>query len=55
MLQKVGMYQFDASFERRAMLEFICPACGEFSLEEAACASCSSGRTSDAGVVAVAE
>ncbi|SEH52998.1 hypothetical protein SAMN04489835_1028 [Mycolicibacterium rutilum] len=28
------------------MLEFICPSCGHFSLEEASCQSCSVGDAS---------
>ena len=36
------------------MLEFICPACGQFSLEETSCGSCS-GRVGDAAMAVAAE
>jgi hypothetical protein len=47
-LQKVGVTSFHFSLGRRpAMLDFICPTCGHFSLEEEVCDSCAAPAAED--------
>jgi hypothetical protein len=46
-LQKVGATPSLSLGRRRAMLDFICPTCGHFSIEDEACATCDGSATED--------